>query len=155
MNPLEARVARLERTNRRLFLALGVGAALLATGFQKTQDVLRTRRIEVVDERGVPLAILASARDNGGGELTLRDADGERRVNLAAERGGASLRLQGGKADDPAGTAALRADATGAALGLVGSRAAISAAVRKDRPRIATTDGVGKETFVAPWKSSS
>lgn len=153
MDRLEDRLARLERANRRLLALWGLSlAAAFAVGFQKTNDVVRARRIEVVDARGVPLATLAPARGDAGGELLLRDRNGERRAALTVESGSASLALQGGKVDDPSGTAAFRADAEGAAMGLVGSRASMTAAVRKDRPRIATTDARGKETFAAPWK---
>ena len=144
---------RLERTNRRLVALWGLTAAALALmGAQTTSDLVRARRFELVDAHGVPLAVLAPSRSGAGGELTLRDREGERRAYLSAEPGAASLGLQGGRADDPSGTAALRADAEGAALGLVGARASVSATVRKDKPRVATTDARGKETFVAPWK---
>lgn len=127
-----------------------VAGALL--GAQTVTDVVRARRIDVVDEHGVPLATLAATRNGNGGELTLRDREGERRAYLTAEPGNATLGLQGGKPDDPAGTAGLRADSDGAALGLVGSRASASVSVRKDRSKIATTDAQGRETFTAPWK---
>lgn len=154
MKDLEARVLRLERTNRRLLILLGVVAtAFVLLGAQTTSDVVRARRIELVDSRGVPLATLAPSRSEAGGELILRDREGERRINLTAEPGAASLGLQGGKVDDPSGTAALRADGEGAAFGLVGTRASVAATVRKDRPRLATTDTRGRETFAAPWKS--
>ena len=150
---LEARLDRLERANRRLLVlwALSLFAAL-GFGFQKADDVVRARRFEVVDSRGVPLATLAPSRADAGGELILRDREGERRANLTVEKGAASLGLQGGKVEDPTGTAAIRADADGAAMGLVGARAGVVASVRKERPRIATTDAQGKETFRAPWK---
>ena len=149
---LEARLARLERANRRLILLGGVSlAAACALGFQRTTDVIRARRVEIVDVRGVPVATLAPSRE-GGGELILRDREGERRANLTVENGAASLGLQGGRVEDPSGTAAIRADPTGAALGLVGRKASVAASVRGEKPRIATTDATGKETFRAPWK---
>ena len=153
MDRLEDRVRCLERANRRLVALWGLTLAALALlGAQTTSEVLRARRIELVDARGVPLAVLAPTRAGAGGELTLRDREGERRATLAAEPGAASLNLQGGRADDPAGTAALRADGDGAAFGLVGERASVRSADRKEKPRIAATDARGKETFVAPWK---
>lgn len=153
MDRLEARVARLERANRRLAALFGATlAAVLLLGAQTATDVVRARRIEIVDERGVPLATLAPSRTGAGGELTLRDRDGERRASLSAEPGASSLNLQGGRADDPSGTAALRADGTGAALGLVGARASVTATVRKEKPRLSTTDAQGRETFAAPWR---
>ena len=156
MDRLEDRVARLERANRRLLALWGLTlATAFAVGFQKTTDVVRARRFEVVDARGVPLAILAAGRTEGGGELILRDRDGERRANLTAEPGSASLGLQGGKADDPSGTAALRSDANGAALGLLGARASLTATVRRDQPRLSLTDARGKEAFGAPWGAKS
>lgn len=153
MDRLEDRLARLEQANRRLsVLWLLTIAGLFAFGFQTTNDVLRARRIEVVNAKGVPLAILGPSRGDAGGELVLRDREGERRANLSVETGGASLRLQGGKVDDPTGTAALHAESTGAALGLFGSRAFATITVRKERPRIATIDAQGRETFGAPWR---
>lgn len=127
-------------------------ATFAGFGFQTASDVLRARRIEVVNAKGVPLAVLGPARNDAGGELILRDREGERRANLSVEVGGASLGLQGGRIDDPTGTAALHADATGAALGLLGARASATVAVRKEKPRIATTNAQGRETFAAPWK---
>ena len=148
---LEARLDRLERANRRLRLLWGLTVvAGCAFGFQRVTDVVRARRIEIVDVRGVPVATLGPSRE-GGGELILRDREGERRANLTVEVGAASLGLQGGRVEDPAGTAALRADGTGAALGLVGKRASVVANVRGEKPRLATTDAGGKETFRAPW----
>ena len=150
---LESRLLRLEWANRRLLGLWGVTIAGLALfGAQSASDVVRARRFELVDARGVPLATLAPARGDLGGELVVRDRDGERRASLSAEPSAASLNLQGGRPDDPSGTAALRADGNGAALGLVGSKASVSAAVRKDRPRLSTTDAQGRETFAAPWK---
>lgn len=152
MDRLEDRVARLERANRRLLTLWGLTLAVAsAFGFQRATDVVRARRFELVDARGVPLATLAPGRTEGGGELTLRDRDGERRVNLTAEPGSASLGLQGGRADDPSGTAALRSDANGAALGLLGAKASLTATVRRDQPRLSLTDARGKEAFAAPW----
>lgn len=154
MDRLEDRLLRLERANRRLLALWGLtlAAALLIGAQTVTNDLVRARRIELVDARGVPLATLAPSRSGNGGELTLRDREGERRAYFTVEPGSASLGLQGGKADDPSGTAALRADADGAALGLVGSRAAATVSVRKDRPRVTTTDAQGRQTFAAPWK---
>ncbi len=155
MDRIEARVLRLERANRRLLALWGVTVgALFLLGAQTVSDVVRARRFELVDARGVPLATLAPGRGDLGGELILRDRDGERRASLAVEPGTASLNLQGGRPDDPSGTAALRADADGAALGLVGAKASVSATVRKDRPRLTTTDAQGRETFAAPWGSN-
>jgi len=153
MDRLEQRVFRLERANRRLLGLWGLTiAAAVAMGAQTANNLVRARRIELVDEQGIPLATLAPARNGNGGELTLRDREGERRVYLTAEPGSGTLNLQGGKADDPAGTAGLRADGDGATLGLIGSKASASVSVRKDRSKIATTDAQGRETFAAPWK---
>lgn len=154
MDRLEERLLRLERANRRLLALWGLTiAAALAMGAQTvTNDLVRARRIELVNEHGVPLAVLAPSRSGNGGELTLRDRDGERRAYLTVEPGSASLGLQGGKADDPAGTAAVRADGDGAVMGLVGSRASATVSVRKDHPKLATTDAKGRETFTAPWR---
>ena len=152
MDRLEDRIGRLERANRRLFALWGITSlALFAFGFQRATDVVRARRIELVDARGVPLATLAPGRNELGGELTLRDRDGERRASLTAEPGSASLNLQGGKPEDPSGTAALRSDANGAALGLLGAKASLTATVRRDQPRLSLTDARGKEAFAAPW----
>ena len=152
---LEARVVRLERANRRLLLLWSLTLVVACVfGFQKATDVVRARRIEIVDSRGVPLATLAPSRE-GGGELILRDREGERRANLTVEAGAASLGLLGGRVEDPTGTAAFRADGTGAALGLVGKKAGVVANVRGEKPRIATTDASGKETFRAPWKGGT
>ena len=155
MDRLEARFARLERANRRLLALWGLTvAALVLLGAQSVSDVIRARRIELVDARGVPLATLAPARGDLGGELILRDRDGERRASLAAEPGAATLDLQGGRPDDPSGTAALRADTEGAAMGLVGSKASVSASVRKERPHLAMTDARGRQAFEAPFRST-
>lgn len=155
MDRLEARLQRLERTNRRLLALWGLTvAAAFAIGAQvvPTSDLVRAKRIEVVDAQGIPIVTLGGSRGNLGGEVILRDSEGEKRVWLSAEPGDASLGLQGGKADDPSGTAAVRADGEGAALGLVGSKASATMAVRKEKPRIAVTDARGREAFAAPWK---
>ena len=154
MDRLEERMLRLEKTNRRLLALWGLTVTgAVAMGAQSvTNDIVRAHRIELVNERGVPLATLAPSRSGNGGELTLRDRDGERRAYLTAETGSASMGLQGGKADDPAGTAAVRADGDGAVMGLIGSRASATVSVRKDRPKVTTTDAKGRETFTAPWR---
>lgn len=152
MDSLERRLVRLERANRRLLALWGLTmGGLFLLGAQTVSDVVRARRFELVDERGVPLATLAPSRGGAGGELILRDRDGERRASLSSEPGAGSLNLLGGRPEEPSGTAALRADGDGAALGVVGAKASVDASVRKDRPRISTIDARGRETFAAPW----
>jgi hypothetical protein len=87
---LEARLARLERTNRRYRLAIvGLVAGIVAAtalGFdQNIYDVVRARRFEVVDSTGAVLTeigydasggrVLARRRD-GGGALFFTNAEG-------------------------------------------------------------------------------
>jgi hypothetical protein len=73
---MEARVARLERECRRWRLAgvVAVGIALVAGAAQKPPDVVRARRLEVVDDKGRGRVVLEAADDVTG--MVLKDRTG-------------------------------------------------------------------------------
>ncbi len=88
---IEDRVAKLERSNRRLRLILLGGIAIGAVGVglgmnqaNKVPDVIQAKSIEVVDDTGAVLVELSSTRQDGAtevaGTLTTFKSDGNRLV---------------------------------------------------------------------------
>jgi hypothetical protein len=104
---LAARVERLERSNRRLKLALPlaiVAVALAVLGLRRVKPVLETpgtveaRRFVLLDSRGVQRAVLETA-ESGGPQLLLTDAEGDVELALFAVPGGVrGLALHDGQA---------------------------------------------------------
>ena len=148
MNRLEARLANLERKNRALTIALIALAATFLFGFVHQSDSLQAKKIEVIDERGVPLLTFASSR-SGGGEITVRDEAGDRRAWLSAEKAGAHLGMSGGENEASAG---LGVDPTHARLALTGGRASLSEKVENEIPAIEADSRDGRILFAAPYR---
>ena len=93
---LEERLRQLERQNRSLragliSLALFVGVGVLAAATQPpATDVVRTKRVVVVDAEGMERVVIGSDKDIVNKRettfgLSLRDADGKRRGALVTK----------------------------------------------------------------------
>lgn len=158
------RVSRLERANKRLALGIGalllLGGSLATIGWQQTSDameLLRVRRLEVVDARGVPMVQLGTGRSSEGGSIVLRDRLGERRAWWTASPEGSSLALTHEKSPDAgASTAGLSASSAGSEMNLIGPKGALlSATVRSEQPRVDLWNAAGQMLFGAPWKSGA
>jgi len=154
---LALRVERLEKKNRFLSLALGfcLSVPLLAlAGWQAAPDTLRVRRLEVVDERGVPLVTLAPTRNNEGGSIVLRDSAGERRSWWQSGPNSSALTLNSqtpdGQGDTTLGMAVGPKSAKMTMIGKSGST--LSAALENEEPRLDLWNAKGVLLFGAPWK---
>jgi hypothetical protein len=139
---LADRVERLERSNRRLRLglALAVVASLVAcaaaagavlsahvmpdaVAARSVPEEVKARRFVLVDEAGLPRAVLERA-ESGGPQLLLTDAEGDMELGLFAVPGGIrGLALYDGDATraamtaSPGGAATVAVEADGRASG--------------------------------------
>ncbi len=154
---LAARVERLERRNR--FLSLGLAMCLSVPllallGWQSAPETLRVRRLEVVDERGVPLVTLAPTRNNEGGSIVLRDSSGERRTWWQSGLNSSALTLNSqtdvGEGDTTLGLAVGPKTAKLTMIGKSGST--MSASLENEEPRLDLWNAKGNLLFGAPWK---
>jgi hypothetical protein len=151
MDGLELRLQRLERQNRALGAALLLVCAAFLYGFTRQEaltDIVKAKRIELVDDQGVPLVTLAPSR-SGGGEMTLRDGAGDRRVWLTAEKGGARFGMSGG---DNATSIGFGLDPKQARLAVTGGRAFVSETVVNGVPSIEADGQDGRILFAAPYR---
>lgn len=151
---LVARIERLERRNRRLTILLLALPVLALVGWtQAGPGSLQVRRLEVVDERGVPLVVLAPERGAVGGGITLRDANGERRAWFTANPDGAALTLnREGKDGEGDSTLGLSVGPRNGRLSILSRNgAALSATMQGDQPKVELYNTKGAPLFVAPW----
>lgn len=158
-----ARIERLERANRRLTL-LSCGLLLLPVfgiaGWQDpaltVPDVLKVKRLEVIDQRGVPMVTLSTGRNDEGGAMTLRDKNGERRAWWTSNPDGSNLALVR-EADikaDGSTTAGMSVSKSSAEMTLLSpNNAMFSTSVRDDKPRMELYNTKGVLLFSAPWKT--
>ncbi|MEA2554175.1 MAG: hypothetical protein QOJ65_2351 [Fimbriimonadaceae bacterium] len=159
---LTLRVERLERSNGRLKLMCAASLALpiiAIAGWQDARpsvpDMLRVRKLEVVDSKGVPMVTLGTGRNSEGGTVTLRDKNGERRAWWTASPEGSNLALM--KEKDPSmdgsNTAGLSVSQSSAEMNLIGPKnGMLSATVRDDQPRLDLWSPKGASLFAAPWR---
>jgi hypothetical protein len=159
---LLCRIERLERKNRNLtrLATLACALPLLAgvVGWQasRTQsfDLLRVKRLEVMDERGVPMVVLAPDRLAQGGEITLRDRNGERRSWWQASPEASAFAMT--SEPDREGRTTTLGFGIGthrAQMSLIGPDGAqVSATVERNEPRVDLTAPNGSSLFAAPWK---
>jgi len=151
---LLARIERLERRNRLLTAFCLVVPLLAAVGWRQAgPPSLQVRRLEVVDERGVPLVILAPERGNVGGSVTLRDANGERRAWFTSTTDGAALTLnREGKDGEGDSTLGLSVGPRNGRLSILSRNgASLSATMQGDQPKLELYNAKGGPLFVAPW----
>lgn len=151
---LVARIERLERRNRRLTLALLAVPVLALIGWTQAGPAsLQVRRLEVVDERGVPLVILAPERGGVGGGITLRDANGERRAWFTSNPDGAALTLnREGKDGEGDSTLGLSVGPRNGRLSILSRNgASLSASMQGDQPKVELYNAKGGALFIAPW----
>ena len=107
---LERRLLSLERSNRRLRLAVGALStfALLATvGWRSAPtppaDLLRVRRLQVMGRNGTAEIELRADAPNDGGSIVVSDAYGQPKAELSTQHRGAWLQI--GETTDAAGQA--------------------------------------------------
>ena len=98
MNTTEQRMQKLEkqvRRQRRWNIALGVlvvvGGMMAAKGIQEVPDVIRAKKIQVVDDDGKVLVGMAG--DKHGGVLAVANGSEQEVAVLAAESNGGNLLL--------------------------------------------------------------
>ncbi len=152
---LVARIERLERRNRLLsFSVLGLSLLALVGWQASAADVVRARRLEIVDERGVPLVVLSPDRMNQGGMITLRDRDGEKEAWWQAGIGTSSLTLNSVGEEGTGGdsTLGLSVGPKSSALALLSKGgAALAVGMKEDQPSVQLFDTKGRPLFSAPW----
>jgi hypothetical protein len=156
------RIERLERSNRRLTLACCACLflpVLALVGWQNAApqipDVAQVHKLEIVDQRGVPMVTIDTGRSNEGGGITLRDKDGERRAWWTASPDGSHLALVKEKdpKSDGTNTAGFSVTQNSAEMNLIGpGNGMFSATVRDDQPHMEMWNSKGKSLFAAPWK---
>ena len=101
MTHIERRLQKLEAQNRRLragFGALVLGVAAIFLLGASGGDVVRARRIEVVDGAGRPLVVLGE--NDGHGFAALLDAFGNFKVHLAEQIAGGTLLLKSQRGEE-------------------------------------------------------
>jgi len=150
--PLLHRIERLERRNRLLTGALLALPLLALAGWKTADDTLRVKRLEIVDDRNVPLVVLSPDRLNEGGMITLRDRDGEKRGWWQAGPGTSSLTLNSSGPDGVGdSTLGLTVSPKTSALALLSKGgASLNAEMHEDKPKLEMNDTKGRGLFVAP-----
>jgi hypothetical protein len=157
---LLTRIERLEQKNRRLTLACAVcmlvpGLALV--GWQNANDTVKVKRLEVVDDHGVPLITLGATRGNDGGSIILRDAQGEKRSwwEVGPEKG--AFTLNSAKPDGSNDTTlGLQVGSKNARMSMISKNGAmLSANMNGDNPQLELYNSKGATLFMAPFKRST
>jgi len=156
MHPLEPRIAALEKQTRALKAYAAVAtAALLFTvyGFKtdQTQDSVRTKQLQIVDDQGVPLVTMEKSRE-GGGSIVLRDAAGERRAWMTVDRNAAQLGLDSGLPESPSAAVGLDVAPNHAHFGVLGERASVALSVDQEKPKMEILDQEAKTVLRVPWR---
>lgn len=148
---MESRLRRLELQNRLLWLALAAFACIAAR--PTIDDVLRVRRIEVIDEKGVPLVSLGPERAGDSGTIILRDKAGEKRAWWKVERDRASFAMttDGTGNSKKAGTVGFGVSPDRSQLSLLGQGTA-QLGVEAGKPKLEMFDKGGKSVFAAPFR---
>jgi hypothetical protein len=129
---------------------------LFGVGVQRAasqSDVLRARRIEVVDSTGRPRIVLALSPQDGSPGLVLLNEAGRIRVSLALLPGGASgLVLSDGAGRERISLSVLPSGASGLALldAAGGTRAMFTLLPSDGSPGLVLFDAAGRVLFRAP-----
>jgi hypothetical protein len=152
MDQLERRVRNLERQNRALIVLLGGVSFIAVAGFRSAQvsDLVRAKKVEIVDDRGVPFVTLGLSRQ-GGGEVVLRDETGDRRAWLSTGNGTARLGMISGTEDSPSASVGLAVEPALAHMALSGGKASAVSEVVDEQPSMELNGRDGKRLFQAPW----
>jgi len=116
-------------------------------------DEIRTKHLEIVDERGVPLVVLGPDRTNQGGMITLRDKDGEKRGWWQAGPGTSALTLNSEGSDGLGdSTLGLTVGPKRSSISLLSKGGAtLTTSMDGNDPKIELYDTKGKSLFMAPW----
>lgn len=152
---LRERVDRLERRNRWLTGALMVLPLLAVVGWQASGDTIKTHRLEIVDDRGVPLVALSPDRTSEGGMIMLRDRDGEKESWWQAGIGTSSITLNSAGGEG-AGDNTLGFNVSPKSSGMTllsKGGASMSIGMANDQPSVQLYDTKGRNLFSAPWNS--
>jgi hypothetical protein len=155
---LAGRLDRLERKNRILTALCGLCLAvplLAVAGWQSASDTVRVKRLEVVDDRGVPLITLGATRNNLGGSITLRDSDGERRSWWEVAPGSGAFTLNSANPNgDNDTTLGLQVGEGSASMAIVSkSGAVLSNMMAGDEPSVELYNDKGATLFAAPVRN--
>jgi hypothetical protein len=154
---LIARVERLERKNRMLTLMCGfcmLVPMLALVGWQNASDTARVKRLEVVDDRGVPLITLGAGRNGEGGSIVLRDSMGEKRSWWEVGPQSGAFTLNSAKGDGTNDTTlGLNVGPKTARMSMISQNGALlSANIQGDDPQVELYNSKGSTLFAAPLK---
>jgi len=153
ISALEARIANVEKTNRRLLMACAALVALpllvlaCGKGSVPSADLIRAERFEVVDSGGKTRGIIFVDKDGAG--ISLDDGDGKPRIALAASKARPGLEIfdTSGKSQ-----VSLTAEKEGAAIALadVGGKPRATLGIFKDETWLAFFSKAGDVSYQVP-----
>ncbi|RYG36270.1 hypothetical protein EON81_10275 [bacterium] len=148
---METRLRRLEIQNRLLWIALGAFVCVAAG--PAVDDTLRVRRLEVIDEKGVPLVSIGPERVGDGGTVVLRDRAGEKRGwwKIEGDRASFAMTNDGTGQAKKVGTVGFGVSADRAQLSLL-SQGTAQLGVEAGKPKLEMFDKAGKSVFAAPFR---
>lgn len=154
------RIERLERKNQVLTFVCGacmLMPVLALVGWQNANDTVKMKRLEIVDDRGVPLITLGAARGNEGGSIVLRDSLGEKRSwwEVGMEKG--AFTLNSAKPDGSNDTTlGLQVGSKNARMSMISKNGAmLSANLNGDNPQLELYNAKGATLFAAPFKRAT
>jgi hypothetical protein len=157
LETLLKRVDRLERRNRWLCALCFAMPMLAIVGWTQASDTLRVKRLEIVNDKNVPLVTLESSRTGEGGSVILRDNQGEKRGwwEVAPESG--ALTLSSAKADGSNDTTlGLQVGPKNARMSIISKNGALlSTHMEEDSPIFEMVGAKGNVIFSAPWKGKA
>ena len=127
---------------------------IAVVGWRGSAETLKAQKLEIVDERGVPLVTLGAARNDSGGSIVLRDRDGEKRGWWEASPEESNLSLNSSKPDGSQQTTlGMNVGPKNARVAIISpSGALLSANMEGDTPKIEMYNSKGAMIFGAPWK---
>lgn len=156
---LTARLERLEKRNRLLTLMCGACLAipiLAIVGWQSTTDTVRVKRLEVIDDRGVPMITLSTARNGQGGSIVMRDSLGEKRSwwEVGPETGAFTITSAKDGSNDT--TLGMQVGPRNGRLAIISKNGALlSTNMEGDDPRLELYNAKGGTLFAAPLRPKS
>ncbi|MFY9234115.1 MAG: hypothetical protein WAO58_06610 [Fimbriimonadaceae bacterium] len=146
----EARLARLERNNRLLSLALIVGVGVSLMGWTRPADVIKAKELQIISSQGKTMVTIGAGNREKGGEITLSDAKGDKQGYWTASRNFSLLRLGGFVRNSPHATLASGEGASSFSLRGMGQDYALASLYAGKEPIFELRDKPRHVVFSAP-----
>lgn len=115
-------------------------------------DLIQAKKIQVVDDKGIPLVSLEPTRGNEGGSIVLRDKSGDPKAWFNTGDGTARIGMISGAVDQPTATLGLSVSPDQTHIGLSSGRASMTSSVENEKPYFEIIGRDGKALFSAPWR---